>query len=248
MLGPCISRYESSGACCCQFYLNGKLGLKWKKLEPRNDTFFIHAPLNLNLAKEDNDYMVNILDNMLTDIYPNSSSLVLHVGKVGKWETVVERLNEIEIKSSHLPKSLLLENAAGQGTELGRKSFELRKIFESLDKSKNIGVCLDTQHAFAGGLASFNNHESVVRLVEKIESFTKLGLIHLNDSKTDYKSHVDRHAPLGKGKIWGNGQVESLQTLLDYCKEKNIYLISETGDYTGDLEFINPILEKSLRL
>lgn len=237
MLGPCTSRYDKKDYCCCQFYLNGNLGLKWKKLAKRDDTFFIHSPLNLNLAKPENDYMINILDNMMEEIYPNASSLVLHVGKVGKWETVVERLNQIDIKSSLLPKSLLLENAAGQGTELGRKSFDLRRIFEALDDGKNIGVCLDTQHAFAGGLASFSNHESVIRLIEKIESFTKIGLIHLNDSKTEYKSHVDRHAPLGQGKIWSNN-TESLATLISYCKEKEIYLISETGDYENDIKFI----------
>jgi|SRR6516165_1246939 deoxyribonuclease-4 len=240
MLGPCTSRNDDGNYCCCQFYLNGNLGLKWKRLEKRDNCFFVHAPLNLNLAKPDNDYMTKILDNMLNEIYPNKSSLVLHVGKVGSWEMVTERLNEIKIQSSLLSKSLLLENAAGQGSEIGRKSFELRRIFEALDNTNNIGVCLDTQHAFAGGLASFKDHESVVRLFEKIESFTKIGLIHLNDSKTDYKSHVDRHAPLGQGKIWSEN-TGSLKTITEYCQERNIYLISETGDYFNDLKFIQEL-------
>lgn len=236
MLGPSLDHYDGC-YCCCQFYLNRNLTLR---LKIAKNPFFIHSPLDLNLAKDENEYMVNKLEKLLDQIYKHPASIVLHVGKLGTIDNVCERLNQINILPSKLGKSLLLENAAGQGTELGRKSFELRRIFEKLDNSKNIGICLDTQHAFAGGLSSFTNHYSVMKLIEKIESFTSLGLVHLNDSKTDYHSRVDRHAPLGEGKIWSDN-TESLVSLLDYCQEKGIFMVSETRKYEQDKKFIEKL-------
>jgi deoxyribonuclease-4 len=160
-------------------------------------------------------------------------SCVLHIGKVGTLETVCQHLNDLHITRSEFERSpypLLMECSAGQGTELGKNWPELRKLFEGIDTNK-IGLCMDTQHAFAAGLSDFGSHESVVKFFEEAESIAPGGvsLIHLNDSKVEFGRRVDRHANIGQGHIWsGKEKEEGLQSLIQYCFEKGIDMILET--------------------
>ena len=104
---------------------------------------------------------------------------------------------------------LLLENTAGGGTSLGRDLAELKAMIDasSLRLGEDVGVCIDTCHAFAAGY-DLREPEGVQQLVDDIDAtigLSNVPVIHLNDSKHPYDSEKDEHAHLGEGKIGDAG-------------------------------------------
>lgn len=97
----------------------------------------------------------------------------------------------------------VIENTAGQGSNLGFKFEHLATIISMIDDKSRVGVCLDTCHGFAAGY-DFRTVEACDKTFaefEKIVGFRYLKGMHLNDSLRPFESKVDRHAPLGKGEI-----------------------------------------------
>jgi deoxyribonuclease-4 len=97
----------------------------------------------------------------------------------------------------------VIENTAGQGTNLGYSFLHLRKIIEQVDDKSRVGVCIDTCHALAAGydLTTREGFEEVFDEFEDIIGFSYLKGMHFNDSKKEAGSRVDRHASLGKGSL-----------------------------------------------
>ena len=98
---------------------------------------------------------------------------------------------------------LLLETTAGQGSCLGCEFEHLAEIRAGLKRPEQVGICLDTCHVFAAGydLTTSAGYQKTLRDFEKIIGFEHLKVVHVNDSKTDLGSRVDRHEHLGKGKL-----------------------------------------------
>ena len=103
--------------------------------------------------------------------------------------------------------TLLLENTAGTRNSMGSTLEDIQYIIERLSHPERVGVCFDTSHAFAAGydLRTEETVESTVRKIDEIIGFEKLKLVHLNDSKGDLNSHIDRHEHIGMGKIGEEG-------------------------------------------
>lgn len=99
--------------------------------------------------------------------------------------------------------SVVLENTAGQGSNLGFRFEQLAAIIALIEDKSRIGVCIDTCHAFAAGydLSSPVSTQAVLQEFDDTVGFGYLQGMHLNDSKTRCGSRVDRHAPLGDGHI-----------------------------------------------
>ena len=97
---------------------------------------------------------------------------------------------------------ILLENTAGQGSSIGYRFEHLRQILRGVD-SPRIGVCFDTSHAFAAGydIRSKIGFEATMEELDKIVGLQNLHAIHLNDSKGELGSNLDRHEHIGKGKL-----------------------------------------------
>lgn len=98
---------------------------------------------------------------------------------------------------------VLLETTAGQGTGLGSRFEELAWIIEQSKFSDRLGVCLDTCHIFAAGY-DIRTPEAYTETFNKFDAtigLERLQFFHLNDSKKDLGSRVDRHEHIGKGKI-----------------------------------------------
>ncbi|MFO8083030.1 MAG: deoxyribonuclease IV [Desulfobacterales bacterium] len=98
---------------------------------------------------------------------------------------------------------ILLETTAGQGTSLGYQFEQLASIMEKVSKPQHLGICLDTSHIFAAGY-DIRTDESYNRTMEAFNSaigFEYLRLFHLNDSKKDLGSGIDRHEHIGQGFI-----------------------------------------------
>ena len=134
--------------------------------------------------------------------------LVLHPGAhVGQGEEVgiakiAEGLDEV-FKSVRGTTKILLENAAGQGTNLGATFEELRAIYDQCKSSERLGICIDTCHAYSAGfdIGTPSGYKDFWESFRKVIGFRLLKAIHLNDSKNVVGARLDRHEKLGKGKI-----------------------------------------------
>jgi deoxyribonuclease-4 len=103
--------------------------------------------------------------------------------------------------------TLLLENTAGTRNSMGSTLEDIQHIIERLSHPESVGVCFDTCHAFAAGydLRTWDSVEGTVRNIDEIIGFEGLKLVHLNDSKGDFNSRIDRHEHIGMGKIGEEG-------------------------------------------
>lgn len=193
-----------------------------------NKKLYVHAPYIINLASPDEEMVARakqslqtILDT-LAKVDSERTGTVLHIGAKGTLQNVIQRINDL-----HISSPLFLENCA-ESCKFGKNMNELWKLREGIHSS-NVGFCLDTCHCHSSKLCDMSNSESVVRMFEDLQS--KQVIVHLNDSKTDYGSGLDRHAIVGFGKIWNYYQgesFESLITLRDYCKDHSFDIILET--------------------
>lgn len=97
----------------------------------------------------------------------------------------------------------VIENTAGQGTNLGYSFEQLATIIEAIDQKDRVGVCIDTAHAFASGydLSTKDGFNKTFDQFEETVGFNYLKAMHLNDSKKALGSRVDRHECLGSGLI-----------------------------------------------
>lgn len=115
--------------------------------------------------------------------------------------TIAESVNWVLEKTSGV--IAVIENTAGQGTNLGFSFYQLKKIIEQVNDKSRVGVCIDTCHAYSAGydLKTKSGFEKVFQEFEEVVSFNYLKGMHLNDSKKELGSRVDRHDSLGAGTI-----------------------------------------------
>ncbi len=95
----------------------------------------------------------------------------------------------------------VIENTAGQGTNLGHTFEQLRFIIDNVEDKSRVGVCIDTCHAFTSGydVKTETGFKQTFEKFDAIIGFEYLKGMHLNDSKKELGTHVDRHDNLGKG-------------------------------------------------
>jgi len=100
----------------------------------------------------------------------------------------------------------VIENTAGQGSNVGNRFEEIRTIIEHVEDKSRVGVCIDTCHAFTAGyeLNTIEGYSLTWKQFEEIIGFEHLKGMHINDSKKDIGTRVDRHDSLGKGFIGNN--------------------------------------------
>lgn len=120
----------------------------------------------------------------------------------------------------------VIENTAGQGTNLGHTFEQIRSIIDLVDDKKRVGVCLDTCHTFTAGydLVSPEAYDETFRQYGEIIGFEYLRGIHLNDSMKALGSRVDRHDSIGKGFLG----MEVFKRLMNDERFNNLPIILET--------------------
>ncbi|HEY0720728.1 MAG TPA: deoxyribonuclease IV [Gammaproteobacteria bacterium] len=124
----------------------------------------------------------------------------------------------------------VIENTAGQGTTLGHRFEHLAAIIDGVDDKSRVGVCLDTCHTFTAGydLRTAAACEETFAEFDRVVGFGYLRGMHLNDSKPELGSRVDRHESLGKGKLG----LATFDYLMNDGRFDGIPLILETIDET----------------
>lgn len=120
----------------------------------------------------------------------------------------------------------VIENTAGQGSNLGNEFWQLRYIIDRVEDKSRIGVCLDTCHTFTAGYDLLDDYEAVFREFDEVVGFHYLRGMHLNDSKKELGSRVDRHDSIGKGLIG----FPFFEKLMRDSRFDNMPLVLETID------------------
>nr|BAL59360.1 deoxyribonuclease IV [Candidatus Acetothermum autotrophicum] len=102
---------------------------------------------------------------------------------------------------------ILLENSAGEGTELGATFAELGTVLKNIKEKSRVGVCIDTCHAFCAGydLTTPQGLEQTLAELDREVGLEHVVLVHLNDSKFPLGSRRDRHEHIGQGYIGTEG-------------------------------------------
>jgi deoxyribonuclease-4 len=116
---------------------------------------------------------------------------------------IAESINEIHRTTPGSRVKSLLETTAGQGTSVGHRFEHLRAIIDLIDERDRMSVCIDTCHIFAAGydIASEAGYERTFAEFDAIVGLDRLAAFHVNDSKRELGSRVDRHEHIGKGRI-----------------------------------------------
>ncbi|MFM9026717.1 MAG: deoxyribonuclease IV, partial [Bacteroidota bacterium] len=182
----------------------------WKNSSVK--TVFSHCSYLLNLASEDEVLQKKSIDALIGELQRCNdlglSFCVLHPGAAkGQSEkdaltNVVNALKTVLDATKDLQSGILIENTAGQGTSIGHSFEQLSIILKGVD-SRRLGVCFDTCHAFAAGydLRTAETFDATWRIFDTLVGRKNLKAIHLNDSKGDLGSRIDRHDHIGHGKL-----------------------------------------------
>jgi len=221
-----LKRAEQIGAASCQVFV--KNNMQWlgrppspsdlaryesQRAESRLEAIFGHTGYLINLGAPPSPNRDRSLRSLTQEIELADCLglpfLVLHPGAhLGHGEAcglshVVAGLNEVFAATRGSKVRIALENTAGQGTCLGYRIAHLAAVFDAVRAPRRLGVCLDTAHFFAAGydLRAQRGWEASVAEVDRLIGLEQVLAFHLNDSKTDLGSHVDRHAGIGQGKL-----------------------------------------------
>jgi deoxyribonuclease IV len=139
---------------------------------------------------------------------------------------IAESINIVLDKTKGV--TAVIENTAGQGTNLGHTFEQLREIIQHVEDKSRVGICIDTCHAFTSGynLKTPDGFRETFRKFDEIIGFTYLKGMHLNDSKKDLGTRVDRHDNLGIGLL---GE-EIFTLIMNDSRFDDMPLILETPD------------------
>jgi len=141
------------------------------------------------------------------------SHLVAHPGAhmgAGEAEgikTIARSLNEIHKACPGFNTKITLEITAGQGSCLGYRFEQIGRMFDATSENDRLRVCFDTEHAFAAGydIRTREGYERTFTEFDEAIGIERLAAFHLNDSKKELNSRVDRHEHIGKGQIGTEG-------------------------------------------
>jgi deoxyribonuclease-4 len=243
-----VEKAEIRGCETIQFFSRNPRGWKYDSLDydevetfrtsiqsSNLSPFFLHLPYLPNVASKESKFYSRSIDSIVTDLERaeqlGAPYLIIHIGhrmessEDEAIEAVAWAINQAldRVRNSIV---LLLENTAGQGTEIGYEFGQIKKIIERIEARGRIGICLDIAHAFEAGY-DLSKKEEIERTLESFDrmiGLKRLHLLHLNDSKTPLGSRKDRHWHIGDGYIG----LEGFRYLINHPLLKHLPGIMET--------------------
>ncbi len=176
--------------------------------------------------------------------------LVMHPGShVGSGEDrgvkrVSEALNRLINDDPDGDVTICIETTAGQGTNLGNRFEQLAEIIDGIENQDRTAVCLDTCHIFAAGypMNTKQDYNATLKEFDATVGLDRLSILHLNDSKKDFGSQVDRHEHIGQGLIG----LEPFRFLMNDKRLARLPKILETPKKTPDDDIANLNILRSL--
>ncbi|MEM9941773.1 MAG: deoxyribonuclease IV [Planctomycetota bacterium] len=209
-----------------------------------------HASYLINLASPKDELREKSIAAMIDELQRASALnipyVVFHPGSFTTstesegLDAIVDSLDQIHKKTESIQSIPLLENTAGQGSNLGWNFDHLGYILDNLKQPDRAAVCIDTCHTFAAGysLGTPSAFNDTVSEMERAFGIEKIKAIHLNDSKKEFGSRKDRHEHIGEGHMG----LEPFRLLLNDPRFAKIpmYLETEKGERDGvDLDVMN---------
>ena len=184
-------------------YAGGAEGLK-ADAEAAGVALYVHAPYIINVATTNN--RIRIPSRKLLQQHVDAAAsigargLIVHGGHVNKDDDPEKGFDNWRkaIEATDLKVPLLIENTAGGDNAMTRQLERIGRVWDAISSTEGVdqvGFCLDTCHAHAGGI----DLETVVQKVFKVTG--RIDLVHCNDSRDDFDSGADRHANFGAGRI-----------------------------------------------
>jgi len=211
-----------------QFQINRK--------ETGIDTIVAHDSYLLNLGSPDGPLRARsiaaFIDEMERCEILNVSNLIAHPGAhVGAGElagikTIARSLDEVNSACAGFKVNITLEITAGQGSNIGYRFEHMANILDSTRESERLRICFDTEHAFAAGydIRTQEGYERTFTEFDDAIGIELLAAFHLNDSKKEFHSRVDRHEHIGKGFIG----VEAFRLLMNDARFWGLPMCLET--------------------
>jgi deoxyribonuclease-4 len=209
---------------------------QFKKLrDPYNiKPVFIHSSYLINLCSLDKDILSKSIQMLIREMeladLLGVEYVILHTGSASQdvgsdaRERAVRALQKVFGKTEWKAR-LLLENTAGERGDISSRITDLAEIMEG-SRAPSLGICIDTCHAFQAGyeLSAEAGVKNMIKEIRDHIGLDKVKLIHLNDSKRQFNSGVDRHEHIGKGHIG----IEGLKYLINHPAFKTVPLVLET--------------------
>lgn len=187
---------------------------------------FLHAPYLPNIASPDKDNRKKSVAALASHLkiadLIKSDGLIFHIGsskplpREEAVDAIVASMQEI-LDAVPGTTHLIIENSAGGGSKIGSTPEEIGVIVKKL-KSRRVRVCIDTAHAFEAGCIDEYTPKKIATFFDRCESafgVETIVALHVNDSKTAFDSHHDRHENIGEGHI-------GLAGFQNLAKEKRI--------------------------
>ena len=211
---------------------------------------FAHAGYLINLCAADGDVLKKsraaLRDELERCETLGIPGLILHPGShvgAGEKDGIKRIAESLNLAHAHTPKyrtRSILETTAGQGSTIGYRFEQLSAIIDIVDEKERVGVCLDTCHVFAAGydIRTERGWDGMIKAFDDAIGLRRLSAIHVNDSRKDLGSRVDRHDHIGKGWIGLAG----FRMLMNDPRLENVPKILETeksDDMHEDIENMN---------
>ena len=157
---------------------------------------------------------------------------------------ISKSMNEAIRKTKNV--KLVIENTAGQGSNLGYKLEHLGFLVKNCIDKQRVGVCIDTCHFFTSGydIRTKETYDESMKKFDTIVGFEYLAGMHLNDSKPDLGSRVDRHESIGEGKIG----LEAFRLIMNDERIDEIPMILETPNsdiWEQEIKLLYSLIEKN---
>lgn len=192
---------------------NYKRLLKLTKIKPvvAHDSYLINlCAKDKSVLKKSREAFIDelkrceILEVDYLNFHPGSH---MGLGEEDGIKLIAESINIAHEKTKGFKVKSMIETTAGQGTSIGYRFEQIRKIIDLVEDKRRLVVCVDTCHIFAAGydIRTEQSYFNTFEEFDKIVGLKFLKAFHLNDSKKDLGERVDRHEHIGKGKIGLNG-------------------------------------------
>jgi len=261
-----IERGQSIGCTTIQIFTKSNRQWRAKELTPHDIMSFKKSVNNSNIAPivAHATYLINIgspsaevqqksIEALIIELQRCQDLaipyLVLHPGSsldASPEECLEHIANNLNIVFERMPGNtqILLETMAGQGSAVCYTFEHIAQIIQQSYYKERLGVCLDTCHVFAAGydLRTSATYEALWKKFNATIGLNFLKVIHVNDSKKDIGSHVDRHANIGEGAIG----IEAFRLLMNDSRFFTIPKIIETPKDSLEEDLRNLIMLRSL--
>ncbi|GIV45341.1 MAG: putative endonuclease 4 [Ignavibacterium sp.] len=196
-----------------QVIQNYKRLIKLKNLKPviAHDSYLINlCAKDKSILKKSREAFIDELNRCellgidYLNFHPGSH---MGMGELDGIKLIAESINIAHDKTKGYKVKCMIETTAGQGTSIGYKFEQIRKIIDLVEDKKRLAVCVDTCHIFAAGydIRTEKGYEKTFQEFDEVIGLKYLKAFHMNDSKKGLGERVDRHEHIGKGKIGLNG-------------------------------------------